>query len=89
MHPGSPVLLECSALPAILPRSFQLCQNGGLSVLASTGKETKVRRWDDVLGKNDSVKEESVRPCVVVMKQPVLFSAKFGVKSAHIFTQSP
>jgi hypothetical protein len=32
MHPGSRVLWECSALPAILPRSPLLCQNGSLSV---------------------------------------------------------
>jgi hypothetical protein len=31
----------------------------------------------------------SVRRCIVVMQQPVLFSPKFEVKSLHIFTQSP
>jgi hypothetical protein len=32
MHPGSCVLWGCSAPPAILPGSLQMCQNGGLSV---------------------------------------------------------
>jgi hypothetical protein len=31
----------------------------------------------------------SVRQRVIVMQQPVLLSPKFGVKSLHIFTQSP
>jgi hypothetical protein len=30
----------------------------------------------------------SVRPCVVVMQQPVLMSPKLGAKSSHIFMQS-
>jgi hypothetical protein len=32
------VYCECSAPPAILPPSPQLCQDGGFSVLSSTGK---------------------------------------------------
>jgi len=31
----------------------------------------------------------SVRPGVVMVKQPGLFSPKLGVKSSHVFTQSP
>jgi hypothetical protein len=31
----------------------------------------------------------SVRRCIVMMQQPVLLSPKFGVKSSHIFMQSP
>jgi hypothetical protein len=30
-----------------------------------------------------------VRRCDVVVKQPDLFSAKFGANSSHVFTQSP
>jgi hypothetical protein len=38
MHPGSRVLWGCSAPPAILPPSPQLCQNGSLSVMSSIGE---------------------------------------------------
>jgi hypothetical protein len=31
----------------------------------------------------------SVKRCVVVMQQLVFLSPKFGMKSSHIFTQSP
>jgi hypothetical protein len=31
----------------------------------------------------------SVRRCVVMVKQPDLFSPKFGATSSHVFTQSP
>jgi hypothetical protein len=31
----------------------------------------------------------SVRRCVVMVKQPGLFSPKFGETSSHVFTQSP
>jgi hypothetical protein len=31
----------------------------------------------------------SVRRGVVIVKQPGLFSPKFGVTSSHVFTQSP
>jgi hypothetical protein len=38
MEPENHVLWGCSALPTILPRSHQLCQNGSLSVLSSIGE---------------------------------------------------
>jgi hypothetical protein len=43
MHPGSRVLWRCTAPLAIVPRSYQLCQNGGLSVLSSVGEREKLR----------------------------------------------
>jgi hypothetical protein len=33
--------------------------------------------------------DESVRRGVVMLKQPGLFSSKFGVTSSHVLTQSP
>ena len=33
--------------------------------------------------------DERVRRGVVMVKQPRLFSPKFGTKSSHVFTQSP
>ena len=33
--------------------------------------------------------DDSVRRCVVVVKQPGLFSPKLGTMSSHFFTQSP
>jgi hypothetical protein len=47
MHPGSRVLWECSVLPAVLPPSPQLCQNGSLSILSSTAKQRKVGGGDE------------------------------------------
>jgi hypothetical protein len=41
MHPGNRVLWWCAAPLAILPRSPQLCENGGLSVLSSIGETEK------------------------------------------------
>jgi hypothetical protein len=41
------------------------------------------------LVKNSLVLKGSVRRCVVMMKYLVLLSPKFGVKSSHIFRQSP
>jgi hypothetical protein len=43
MHPGSCVLWGCSASPAILTRSPQLSQGGGLSVLSSIRETEKSR----------------------------------------------
>jgi hypothetical protein len=43
VHPGNSVLWGCLASPAILPRSLYLCQNGGLSILSSTGEAEKSR----------------------------------------------
>jgi hypothetical protein len=42
MHPESRVLWGCSAPPGILPRSPQLCQNGGISVLFAIGEQRKL-----------------------------------------------
>ena len=33
--------------------------------------------------------DSSVRWCIVMVKQPVLFSPKLGTMSSHFFTQSP
>jgi hypothetical protein len=43
MYPGIHVLWEYSALPAILPRSPQLFQNGDFSVLSSIAEAEKCR----------------------------------------------
>jgi hypothetical protein len=51
IHPGSHILWGCSEPPVIMSRSPQLCQNGGLSVLASIGGNRKVG-W---LGENSHV----------------------------------
>jgi hypothetical protein len=75
-----------------LPRSPQLCQNGGLSVLSSIGKTEKSEvGWGRhvVYGKKFSDEKGSVKRCVVVMQEPVLFKPKFGAKYSHIFAQSP
>jgi hypothetical protein len=40
-------------------------------------------------GQKFSDEKGSVRQSVVVMQQPVLLSPKFGVKSSHIFRQTP
>jgi hypothetical protein len=42
MHPGNHVLWGCSALRAILPQSPELCQDGDIWVLSTTGKKRKV-----------------------------------------------
>jgi hypothetical protein len=73
MHPGSRVL--CAIL----------CQNGGLSVLSSIGELE-----DDshvVFGQKFPGAKESVRRCIVVMKQSAVLPVKFGAKSSHIFKQ--
>jgi hypothetical protein len=78
----------CSAPYAILHRSPQLCQNGGLSVLSSIGETQKGRVGRDdrpvAFGKKILVKKRSVRLCFAVMQQPVRLSPKFGPKSLHI-----
>jgi hypothetical protein len=66
MHPGSRVLWGCSAQPAVLPPSPQLCQNGGLAVLSSVGETEKWGGWGTAvklfLVKNPLViKRETVR----------------------------
>jgi hypothetical protein len=58
-----------------------------------SGKQRKLR-WvgNDrhvVFGKKFRGEKGSVRQCVVMMRQPVLLSQKFGAKSSHIFTQLP
>jgi hypothetical protein len=42
MHPGSRVLCWCSALPAILPRSLELCQMAAFQFYLQSGKQRKV-----------------------------------------------
>jgi hypothetical protein len=61
----------CSAPPAILPRSPQLCQNGDHSVLSLIGEAEKNTVCEDdshvAFGKKFHGKKGSVRRCVVVM----------------------
>jgi hypothetical protein len=46
MQVGSRVLWGCSAPPVILPRSAQVCRNGGLSILTPIGEtETNTVSW--------------------------------------------
>jgi hypothetical protein len=58
-----------------------------------SGKQRKVGWVADnshiVCGKKYPAAKGNVRQGIVVMKQPVLLSPKFGAKSSHIFTQSP
>jgi hypothetical protein len=66
-------LWGCSAPPAILPPSPQLCQNDGLSFISSIG-ETEESGWAGgdsrfVFGKKFPGERGSVRRCVV-MQQP-------------------
>jgi hypothetical protein len=52
-------------------------------------KQRKVGWVEDdshvVLGKKFPGEKGSVRRCVVMMQQPVIFSPKFGEKSSHVF----
>jgi hypothetical protein len=93
MHRGSRVLLGCSEPPAILPRSPQMCQNGGLSVLSLIGETEKSRMGGNgshfLFGQRFRGEKGSAKLCVVMMQQPVLLLPKLGAKSSHIFTQSP
>jgi hypothetical protein len=58
------VLCRCSVQPAILPRSPQLCLNGGLSVARGLSQASRVGEGDShVLGEKGNV-----RWCVVVMQ---------------------
>jgi hypothetical protein len=41
-----------------------------------------------VFCKKFPVEKRNARRCVVMIKQPVILSPKFGVKSLHIFMQS-
>jgi hypothetical protein len=76
MHPRDRVLCGSSAPHEILPRSPQLSQNGGLSVLSSIGEKRKVG-WvgDDshvIFGEILPGEKGSVRRYVVVMQQPMV-----------------
>jgi hypothetical protein len=66
----------------MLPRSPQLCPNGGLSVLSSIRETEKSRvgggRVMLFLVKKFPGENGSVRWCVVVMQQPVFLSSTFG-----------
>jgi hypothetical protein len=73
--------------PAILPRSPQLCQNGGLTVLSSWGGNRKVG-WvgEDshvVFGQKLPGEKGSVRRCVLMMQQPTAIG-----RSLHTFSRS-
>jgi hypothetical protein len=68
----------------ILPRSPQLCQNGGLSVVSSIGETEDIRVgeggqsccfWSKIPWLK---KKGNVRQCVVVMQRPILLSPKLG-----------
>jgi hypothetical protein len=68
-----------SAPPAILPRSPQLCQNGGISEKSRVdGDDSHI-----VFGQKIPDEKGNVRQCVVAMQQPVLLSPKFGAKSSR------
>jgi hypothetical protein len=80
-------------LNGIKPASFQL-QFHFLEIGRKTGCQIRGVRWveDDshfvfrqkLLGEDGSVRRDGV-----MVKQPGLFSPKFGVTSSHVFTQSP
>jgi hypothetical protein len=65
---------------------------GAFQFYLQSAKQTKVG-WvgDDshtVFGQKFPGEKGSVRLCVVMMKQPVLWTPKFGAKSLNIFVQS-
>jgi hypothetical protein len=66
-------------------------QNGGLSVLSSVVQTEKSRVGGDDSHVAFSQKFSGEKRCETVSCRDatVLLSLKFGVKSAHIFTQSP
>jgi hypothetical protein len=76
MNPESRFLLGCSAQPANLPPSPQLCQNGGLSIVTSI-RDGEKNRVGGIGGDSHVVFEKipgdkgSVSGCVVVTQQPV------------------
>jgi hypothetical protein len=90
--PGSPFLLECQALCAIRPGSaqwFHFCKQEEV-----TGCQIRGVRWVGYDGRfvfrqKLLCGDGSVRPGVVMVKQPGMFSAKFGATSSHVFTQLP
>jgi hypothetical protein len=95
------VFCQCQALfSAIRPGSPQWYQSGVLSrsilflEIERTHRVQNQKVWwvgDDshlVFRQKLLSKDGSVRRGVVVMKQPGLFSPKFGVTSSHVFTQS-
>jgi hypothetical protein len=71
-----------------LPWSPHLCQNRGLSVLSSVREIEKRWRGASRMGDNNHVVLVKKIPCesIVVKRQPVLLSPKFGAKPSHIFT---
>jgi hypothetical protein len=87
MHPGNRVLWGCSALPSILPRPPQLCQNGGLSVLSATGETEKWSGWEttvmSLVKKKFPGENGSVRHCVVMMQH---FHAVAARRSRWVWT---
>jgi hypothetical protein len=77
-------LLLFSILPAILPSSPHLCQNGGISIGEIEKSHGQIGRVEWV-GDNSHVvlrqkfpgEKGSVRQCVITMQQPVLLSPKY------------
>jgi hypothetical protein len=75
----------CSISPMILPRSPQLCQNGGLSVLwmVDGGRQSRCA-WSKIPWWKGMCDAVCCRDATASSLSP-----KFGSKSSHIFTQSP
>jgi hypothetical protein len=65
-------------------RPFNFIFNRGNRKVVQVGDDSHV-----VFRQKFPGEKGSVRRCIVVMQQPVVLSPKFGVKSSHIFTQSP
>jgi hypothetical protein len=101
MLSGNPFLLECQALPTIRPRSPQWYQTGVLSASIHflkyeevTGCQIRGVRWvgDDshfVYRQKLLGEDRGVIRGVVMVKQPGLFSPKFGATSSHVSKHSP
>jgi hypothetical protein len=101
LRPGSRYLSECQALSAIRPGSPQWSQTGVLSASISFLEIGKIYRAPNqgstVCGADSHFvfrqkllsEDRSVWRVVVMVKQPGLFSPKFGATSSHAFTQSP
>jgi len=92
---------QCQALSAIRPISPQWYQTGVLSASISfleKGRNHREPNQGSTVGGGNSHfvfrqkllgEDGSMRRVVVMVKQPGLFSPKFGTKSSHVFTQSP
>jgi hypothetical protein len=92
---------ECQAISTFRPGYPQLYKTGGRSDSISfleIGRSHKCQIMGVRLVGDDSHlvfrqkllgKDGSVRRSVVMVKQPGLFSLKFGATSSHVFAQSP